>query len=69
MEIPNKKYVVKRDGTQSEINMLRIKERLQGLTSGLNMDYINLDVVTEKVFKGIYNGKFFKTNNFLHLSF
>ena len=54
-----KKYVVKRDGTKAEIKSVRIKERLQGLIDGLNMDYVNLDVVTDKVFKGIYNGKCF----------
>ena len=53
-----KKYVIKRDGTQAEIKQIRIKERLNGLCQGLNMDYINLDVVTEKVYKGIYSGKF-----------
>ena len=51
-----KKYVVKRDGTKAEIKAVRIKERLQGLTKDLNMDFINLDVITEKVFKGIYCG-------------
>jgi ribonucleotide reductase alpha subunit len=52
-----KKYVTKRDGTQAEIKQIRIKERLVGLTTGLNMDYINLDIITEKVYKGIYSGK------------
>jgi len=51
------KFVIKRDGQQAEIKQIRIKERLQGLVDGLNMDYINLDIITEKVFKGIYNGK------------
>lgn len=51
-----KKFVVKRDGTEAEIKQVRIKERLQGLCDGLNMDYIKLDVITEKVFKGIYSG-------------
>jgi len=43
---PQKKFVTKRDGTQAEIKAVRIKERLQGLTNGLNMDYIDLEVVT-----------------------
>ena len=54
-----KKYVVKRDGTQAEIKAERIKERLQGLCDGLNMEYVNLDVITQKVFSGIYSGKYF----------
>ena len=56
MEQP-KKFVVKRDGTKAEIKAARIKERLQGLVKDLNMDFINLDVITEKVYKGIYSGK------------
>ena len=51
-----KKFVIKRDGTRAEIKQIRIKERLQGLCDGLNMDYINLDVVTGKVYAGIYTG-------------
>jgi ribonucleotide reductase alpha subunit len=51
-----KKFVVKRDGTQAEIKQQRIRERLEGLCGGLNMDYLNLDVVTGKVYAGIYNG-------------
>jgi transcriptional regulator NrdR family protein len=53
-----RKFVIKRDGTKAEIKQDRIKERLQGLCDGLNMEYINLDIITEKVFKGIYSGKF-----------
>jgi len=54
-----KKYVIKRDGTPAVIEQIRIKERLYGLCTGLNMDYINLDIITEKVYKGIYSGKYF----------
>lgn len=54
---PAKKFVIKRDGTKAEIKAVRIKERLQGLVKDLNMDFINLDVITEKVYKGIYSGK------------
>ena len=56
MEV-TKKFVIKRDGTQAEIRQDKIKERLEGLCYGLNMEYINLDIITEKVFKGIYSGK------------
>ena len=57
MEV-TKKFVIKRDGTEGEIRQDKIKERLQGLCDGLNMEYINLDIITEKVFKGIYSGKY-----------
>ena len=49
--------MTKRDGTKAEIKAIRIKERLQGLVEGLNMDYIDLDVITNKVYQGIYSGK------------
>lgn len=52
-----KKYVTKRDGSKAEIKAVRIKERLQSLCDGLNMEFVNLDIITEKVFKGIYSGK------------
>lgn len=57
------KYVIKRDGSKAEIKAERIKERLQGLCKDLNMDYVNLDIITEKVFKGIYSGKFLRVNS------
>lgn len=49
--------MIKRDGTKAEIKADRIKERLIGLCEGLNMEYLNLDIITGKVFKGIYSGK------------
>lgn len=55
IEVP-KKYVTKRDGTKAEIKAVRIKERLQGLVEGLNMDYVNLDLIVAKVYRGIYSG-------------
>ncbi len=51
-----KVYVIKRDGTKEVVTSERIKERLQGLTENLNMDFINLDLVCAKVCKGIYDG-------------
>jgi hypothetical protein len=57
MDDSTKKFVTKRDGTRAEIKQDKIKERLQGLCDGLNMEYMNLDIITEKVFNGIYNGK------------
>lgn len=52
----NKVHVVKRDGTKEVVTPDRIKERLMSLVDGLNMDYINLDIVCAKVVKGIYDG-------------
>ena len=56
-----KKFVIKRDGTKAEIQKHRIKERLSALCDDtLNMDYINIDIITEKVYKGIHNGKYIR---------
>jgi len=52
----NKVHVVKRDGTREVVTPDRIKERLQTLMDNLNSNYVNLDIVTAKVCKGIYNG-------------
>lgn len=52
----NKVHVVKRDGTREVVTPDRIKERLQSLMDNLNSTYVNLDIVTAKVCKGIYNG-------------
>lgn len=49
-------YVKKRDGKLEKVDPIRIKERLDGLMTGLNRDYVNLDIVVAKVFQGIYNG-------------
>ena len=51
------KYVIKRDGSKAEIRKERIKERLESLCDDtLNMDFLNLDIVTEKVYRGISDG-------------
>jgi len=49
-------HVLTRDGSRVPVNTARIKERLQGLTSGLNTDYLDIDIVVAKVIKGIYDG-------------
>lgn len=52
------KYVTKRDGTMQEIDQGKIKQRLVALSDGLNLKYINFDVIVNKVYTGIYSGKF-----------
>lgn len=49
-------YVKKRDGKLEKVDPVRIKERLEGLMTGLNTEFINLDIVVAKVVQGIYNG-------------
>ena len=50
------RYVTKRDGTQEAIIPEKIKFRLEKLIQGLDMNFINLDLVVEKVSQGIYQG-------------
>lgn len=53
----NTKYVIKRNGTKEEIQKDRIKSHLESLCDDtLNMDFINLDIITEKVYRGISDG-------------
>ncbi len=49
-------FVLKRDGTRDLIEPSRIKERLGDLMTGLNEQYVNLDLVIAKVMQGIYDG-------------
>jgi hypothetical protein len=51
------KYVTKRDGSKQTIDKTKIKMRLSELTEGLNSEFLNLDVVIEKVYQGTYPGK------------
>lgn len=49
-------YVVKRDGSKERVQPEMIKERLMKLMSGLNEQFVNLDLVVTKVMLGIYDG-------------
>lgn len=51
------KYVTKRNGEKQNLDKEKIKERLAGLTEGLNQNLLDLDVVVEKVWIGTYPGK------------
>ena len=50
------RYVVKRDGSRQTICTEKIRIRLENLMEGLNTEYINLNIVVDKVSQGIYNG-------------
>lgn len=50
------RFVIKRDGSRQEICTQKIKTRLERLMEGLNQEFMNLDVVVQKVSEGIYNG-------------
>ncbi len=53
------KYVTKRNGSMQPIDKEKIRKRLQAHSHGLNLNYINFDVIVKKVYDGIYTGKFY----------
>lgn len=52
------KMIVKQDGSKVPFESSVLKSKLSNFLNGLNKNYINLDIITEKVSKGIYNGKY-----------
>merc|ERR1719359_664204 len=48
--------VVKRDGKRQPVMFDKITERLRTLCDGLNQEYINPVLITQKVVEGVYNG-------------
>lgn len=59
------KYVIKRDGSHQEISIAKIRRRMECHSQGLNEKFINYDVVVNKVFSGIYSGKFYISRTFI----
>mmetsp|Transcript_38373 Transcript_38373/g.36732 ORF Transcript_38373/g.36732 Transcript_38373/m.36732 type:complete len:188 (-) Transcript_38373:111-674(-) len=51
-----KKMVTKRDGSSQPIDSEKIKKRIRVLSQDLNQNYLNLDVIVNKVQTGIYSG-------------
>jgi len=49
-------FVIKRNGNKEKLNSEMIKERLNSLMTGLDREYVDLDIVVGKVMQGIYNG-------------
>ena len=56
---PTTKYVIKRDGSHQDVCQIKIKQRMLCHSYGLNEQFLNYDVVVNKVFSGIYSGKYF----------
>lgn len=50
------KFVIKRSGCNQLVDKEKIRKRLTNLGADLNAEYINYDVVVEKVYSGIYSG-------------
>ncbi len=52
------KYVVKRDGKTQDLEMNKLRKRFENLSDGLNMEYVNFDILVAKLASGIYQGKY-----------
>ena len=50
------KYVTKRNGEKQSVDTAQIKERLEKLAFGLEMKYIDSDLVVQKVIQGMHDG-------------
>ena len=50
------KYVIKRDGRQETLDLGKLRKRFEAKSQGLNMAYINFDVLVAKLADGIYQG-------------
>lgn len=50
------KSVTKRDGALQAIDTMKIYARLEALSFGLDMKFVNLELVVNKVIEGMYDG-------------
>ena len=56
---PNKfsKYkVITRNGTEETLDISKVRRRMEDLAFGLNLQFVNFDLVVAKVQQGIYDG-------------
>ena len=71
IEDPSVKYVIKRDGTKQPIDLQKIRNRFINKAHDLNTDFINFDVIVNKVSAGSYSGitsyLFFNSTYITHL--
>lgn len=49
-------HVTTRQGRKEPLDITIIRRRLEDLSFGLNLQYVNLDLVVLKVEQGIYDG-------------
>lgn len=47
-------HILKRDGEKQEIDLVHIKKRLENLSFGLDMNFININLIMWKVVQGMY---------------
>ena len=48
---------MKRDGRHEPLDLAKLRRRFEEKGDGLNMEYINFDVIVAKLAEGIYQGK------------
>jgi len=48
------KYVIKRNGDQQPLDLNKLHRRFELRSKGLNMKYINFDILVAKLASGIY---------------
>uniref|UniRef100_A0A1I7U1P9 Ribonucleoside-diphosphate reductase large subunit n=1 Tax=Caenorhabditis tropicalis TaxID=1561998 RepID=A0A1I7U1P9_9PELO len=56
MQRHNSTYVVKRDGRSEDVHFDKITSRIQKLSYGLNMEFVDPVAVAIKVISGLYKG-------------
>lgn len=49
-------HVINRNGEKQELHLDRIKERIERLAFGLDKNFINIDLIIQKVIQGMYDG-------------
>ena len=47
--------MVVRDGSLEPLNIVIVRKRIEGLCFGLNLEYVNLDLIVEKVKQGVHD--------------
>jgi hypothetical protein len=60
----NVKMVTKRDGTQEPYNQEELHKYLTSMCDGLDMNYINVDIIVGKISMGLPQGKLFLKTDF-----
>lgn len=48
--------VVTRDGHLEPLDIAIVRKRIEGLCFGLNLDFVNLDLIVQKVEVGVHDG-------------
>lgn len=49
-------FIKNRDGVTEKVNFDRIREKIESFTYGLNTQYVDIDIVSQKTIQGFYDG-------------